>query len=49
MIDYNESLKLKKINESDLIEKYNHLAWVTPGSLVDILRQLEPSNRNEGK
>ncbi len=49
MIDYNESLKLEKINESDLIGKYNHLAWVTPGSLVDILRQLKPSYRNEGK
>lgn len=49
MIDYNESLKLEKLNESDLIEKYTHLAWVTPGSLVDILRQLEPSYRNAGK
>ncbi|EEI87069.1 hypothetical protein HMPREF0072_0302 [Anaerococcus lactolyticus ATCC 51172] len=49
MIDYNESLKLEKINESDLIGKYNHLSWVTPGSLVDILRQLKPSFRNEGK
>lgn len=49
MIDYNESLKLDKLNESDLLGKYNHLVWVTPGSLVDILRQLEPSYRNEGK
>lgn len=48
MIDFNESLKLDKLNENDLVEKYNHLAWVTPGSLVDILRQLEPSYRNEG-
>ena len=49
MIDYNESLKLDKLNESDLLGKYNHLVWVTPGNLVDILRQLEPSYRNEGK
>lgn len=49
MIDYDEYLKLDKISEGDLLEKYNYLAWVTPVSLADILRQLKPSYRNEGK